>query len=163
MSDQIIEPESEKPEAEAVVAQPIEEAAPYFIWLLGFLVSALVAGAFFLTGLFLSTFMGWKGELAGGILTGLIPGAVSGGVMTGLVYSVYPKWTGKALGFSLFFIALPLVLVPFGFGLISGFSMALAPIATVLAGLGSPWIIRMYRKRGMGKLKTPKGSWEDNF
>lgn len=145
------------------IKDSIEEAPPFFIWLLGFLVSALVAGAFFLTGLFFSTMMGWKDQLIAGVFTGLIPGAVSGGVMTGLVYSVYPKWTGKALGFSLFFISLPLVAVPFAFGLTSGFAMALTPIASVFAGLLAPKLVAYYRKRGMGKVKSPKGSWEDNF
>ncbi|MBL8069218.1 MAG: hypothetical protein JNM28_12275 [Armatimonadetes bacterium] len=139
------------------------EPPPYLLWPVAYLVGLLLAGSFFLTGLFLTFLMKWESTFAGGVFTGLLPGAVSGGVMTGLVYAVYPKWTGKAVGVSLFGIAVPLVAIPFAFGLTSAFAVAFAPLATVAAGLLIPKVIRRFRQKGVGKVKAPKGSWEDNF
>lgn len=140
-----------------------DEPAPYLLWPIGYLVGLLLASAFFLTGLFLTVLMHWEESIAGGVFTGLIPGAVSGGVMTGLIHSIYPRWTGKAIGVALFGIAIPLVAVPFAFGLTSATAVAFAPVATVAAGLSVPSVVRLYRRKGWGKVKAPKGSWEDNF
>ena len=163
-----MEPNSPDEKAQSEVSVQIteqigEDFPPYLIWILGYFVSALVSGAFFLTGLFFSHLMELKGTFADGILTGFIPGLVSGGVMVGLVYSVHPRWTGKAIGLALFGISIPLILLPMVFGLTTAFAVVMAPLATVLAGLIAPKIVKTDRVKNMGRVKAPKGSWEDNF
>jgi hypothetical protein len=145
------------------IQEMIEEKPSYLLWVIGYLVSTLVTGAFFLTGLFLAVGTGNKETLMGGVFMGFIPGLIGGATFGGLVYSIYEKWAKRAVTVALLTIVIPLVAIPFAFGLVSGFSILLAPIGTIIGGLGTPGLVWSYRKRGMGKIKSPEGSWEDNF
>jgi|GEM_PF-6903314 len=141
----------------------LEEKPSFLLWVMGYLVSTLMCGAFFITGLFFAIGTGNKETFVGGIAMGFIPGLVGGATFGGMVYAIYEKWAKKAVAVALFTIVIPLVAIPFAFGLVSGYSILLAPIGTIIGGLGMPGIVWAFRRRGFGKVKAPEGSWEDNF
>lgn len=145
------------------LSEVLEEKPSGLLWVMGYFVSTLMAGAFFMTGLFMAVGSGNRETLMGGVLMGFVPGLVGGATFGGMVYAIYEKWARKAVVVALFTIVIPLIAIPFLFGLVSGYSMMLAPLGTIIGGLGMPGVVWAYRRRGLGKVKAPAGSWEDNF
>ncbi len=155
--------ESPEPQLDKNIEEVLDEKPSFLLWVMGYIVSLLMAGAFFITGLFIAIGTGNKDTMMGGVLMGFIPGVIGGATYAGLVYAIYAKWAKRAVAVALFTVVIPLVTIPFFFGLMSGYAIFLAPLGTIIGGLGMPGIVWSYRKRGFGKVKAPAGSWEDNF
>ncbi|MFM9873187.1 MAG: hypothetical protein ACKVQS_06945, partial [Fimbriimonadaceae bacterium] len=94
------------------ISEELEEKPSYLLWVMGFFVSALLAGAFFLAGLFIAVGTGNRETLLGGVAMGFIPGIVGGATFAGLVYAIYEKWAKKAVAVALFTIVIPLTVIP---------------------------------------------------
>lgn len=133
------------------------------LWVAAFFLGLLMAGAFYLTGMWLSFGVGQARELGGGVAMGFVPGMVSGAVVAGFVASVDPRVLRRALVMSLLSHIAPLVLLPPAFGVINFYAMVLAPMGALVGTLLAPKVVIGYRRRGWGKTKGPKGGWEERF
>ena len=151
-------------EKEQQAAELVGDEIPGFVlWVIAFGVGLLFTAAFYITGLWLGKGTGIEEAWQGALIMGLIPGMVGGGTLTGLVYAIHDKWTVRALIVSLLGLGLPLAGVPPLFGVVNVGAVVVAPGATILGGLLVPALIRFVRGKGWGKIKGPKGSWEENF
>lgn len=147
-----------------VVAELVGDDIPGgVLWVMAFLVGLLLTGSFYITGLWFAKGMGGEMDFRGVLLMGLIPGMVGGATLTGLVFAIHESWTRRAVVVSLILLGLPLALIPAVFGVLNVWAMVMAPLSVVAGALIVPGLILFVRRKGWGRVKGQKGSWEENF
>jgi len=149
------------------VEKPVVARPGFGIWIATYLLTMLITGAFFMTGLFITYGFSKSGDVLPLIMMGVIPGLVCGAVSVGFVYAIYPPHRWYAAAMALFLVMIPMQLG----GLLvhpeevtpSLAPIFIGPVAVLMAGFVLPVIVNAYRRAGKGQVKTPKGSWEERF
>lgn len=120
----------------------------------------LIAGAFYMTGLWLSAGINARSTLGGAASMGLLPGIVAGGVAGGFVGSIRRTSVRSGIVFGFFVLLLPLMVAAYLTGERNVMTPILAFVGYGVGGWAIPRIIYRLQDRP-AKKKT--GSWEDNF
>lgn len=149
------------------VEKPVVARPGFGIWIATYLLTMLITGAFFMTGLFITYGFSKSGDVLPLIMMGVIPGLVCGAVSVGFVYAIYPPHRWYAAAMALFLVMIPMQLV----GLIvppdgsspSFAPLLISPIALLMAAIAIPIVVNVYRRSGKGAVKVTKGSWEEHF
>lgn len=152
-------------------AQTVEKGIPERpgcgIWFATYFLTALITGSFFVVGLFATYGLESKSDILPLVLMGILPALACGGVAGGFAYAIYPPVRWKAVLMGLFLILLPMQVIALLFppeGVSPSFApLLITPFATLGAGAVVSVIISVYRQRGSGAVKGPKGSWEEWF